>query len=125
MRCTRPRPGRRAGMRFQLVRRAPGWGVGGAGRRPVALIGAWAGGSDIVASDPVRVCCPPGPVGDVLDAPLPGPPAGAGAAFGGGWIGYLGYALAGRFLPVPPPPGGPRHLPAYWFAYYDHVLRRD
>ena len=49
----------------------------------------------------------------------------ASAAFGGGWIGYLGYALAGQFLPVPPPPGGPRHLPAYWFAYYDHVLRRD
>ena len=25
---------------------------------PVALLGAWAGGSDIVASDPVRVCEP-------------------------------------------------------------------
>ena len=103
---------------------------------PVALVGAWAGGSDIVASDRVRVCCPPGPLGDVLDAPLAGlagpagPPAvaasgAASAAFGGGWIGYLGYALAGQFLPVPPPPGGPRHLPAYWFAYYDHALRRD
>ena len=120
-------------MRVQLVRRALDWELGAADvlrlvradPHPVALLGAWAGGSDIVASDPVRVCCPPGPVGDVLDAPLPGPPAGAGAAFGGGWIGYLGYALAGQFLPVPPPPGGPRHLPAYWFAYYDHVLRRD
>ena len=38
---------------------------------PVALLGTWAGGSDIVASDPVRVCGPPGPAADVLDAPLP------------------------------------------------------
>ncbi len=120
-------------MGFQLVRRPLDWELSAADvlrmvrddPHPVALLGAWAGGSDIVASDPVRVCCPPGPLGDVLDAPRPGPPASAGAAFGGGWIGYLGYALAGQFLPVPPPPGGPRHLPAYWFAYYDHVLRRD
>ncbi len=120
-------------MRFQVVRRALDWELSAADvlrlvradPYPVALMGAWAGGSDIVASGPVRVCCPPGPVGDVLGEPLPGPPAGAGAGFGGGWIGYLGYALAERFLPVPPPPGGPRHLPAYWFAFYDHVLRRD
>jgi len=26
---------------------------------------------------------------------------------------------------VPPAPGGPRQLPAWWFGYYDHVLRRD
>ena len=122
-------------MRFQLVRRALDWELSAADvlrlvradPHPAALIGAWAGGSDIVASDPVRVCCPPGPVGAVLDAPLPGArrPGRRSAAFGGGWIGYLGYALAGQFLPVPPPPGGPRYLPAYWFAYYDHVLRRD
>ena len=120
-------------MGFQLVRRPLDWELSAADvlrlvradPYPVALMGAWAGGSDIVASGPVRVCCPPRPVGDVLGPPLPGPPAGAVAGFGGGWIGYLGYALAGQFLPVPPPPGGPRHLPAYWFAYYDHVLRRD
>ena len=122
-------------MGFQLVRRPLDWELSAADvlrmvradPHPVALLGAWAGGSDIVASDPVRVCCPPGPLGDVLDAPGPARlrPAGAGAAFGGGWIGYLGFALAGQFLPVPPPPGEPRQLPAYWFAYYDHVLRRD
>ena len=27
--------------------------------------------------------------------------------------------------PVPPTPGPPRQLPAWWFGYYDHVLRRD
>jgi para-aminobenzoate synthetase / 4-amino-4-deoxychorismate lyase len=95
---------------------------------PVALLGAWAGGSDIVASDPVRVCCAPESAGDVLDAPLPGSagaPAQAETAFGGGWIGYLGFGLAGKFLPVPPAPGAPRRLPACWFGYYDHVLRRE
>ena len=95
---------------------------------PVALVGAWAGGSDIVASDPVQVCCAPEPAANALDTPLPGP-AGAsartGAAFGGGWIGYLGFGLAGQVLPVPPPPGEPRRLPEWWFGYYDHVLRRD
>ena len=93
---------------------------------PVALLGTWAGGSDIVAADPVRVCGAPGPVAEVLDTPLPdtaGP--GAGVAFGGGWIGYLGFGLTGQFLPVPPAPGPPGQLPAWWFGYYDHVLRRD
>src|SRR5215467_9212807 len=97
-------------------------------QHPVALLGAWAGGCDIVASDPVRVCRAPAPPGAVLDDPLSGPSAAAardGAAFGGGWIGYLGFGLAEQVLPVPPAPGEPRRLPAWWFGYYDHVLRRD
>jgi para-aminobenzoate synthetase/4-amino-4-deoxychorismate lyase len=93
---------------------------------PVALLGAWAGGSDIVASDPVRVCRAPESATDVLDRPLPGPAgASAEAAFGGGWIGYLGFGMAEKVLPVPPAPGEPRRLPAWWFGHYDHVLRRD
>ena len=48
-------------------------------------------------------------------------PDGAGPAFGGGWIGYLGYAAGGEALP----PSGPRRLPAWWFGYYDHALVRD
>ena len=93
---------------------------------PVALLGTWAGGSDIVAADPVRVCGAPGPVAEVLDTPLPdAAEPGAGVAFGGGWIGYLGFGLTGQFLPVPPAPGPPGQLPAWWFGYYDHVLRRD
>ena len=54
-----------------------------------------------------------------------GPPGPALPAFGGGWIGYLGFGHSGKVLPVPPAPGGPRQLPAWWFGYYDHVLRRD
>ena len=93
---------------------------------PVALLGAWAGGSDIVASDPVRVCRAPEPAMDVLDTPLPGwAGASAQAGFGGGWIGYFGFGMAEHVLPMPPAPGEPRQLPAWWFGYYDHVLRRD
>src|SRR6516162_9899198 len=93
---------------------------------PVALLGAWAGGSDIVASDPVRVCRAPEPTSDVLDTPLPGQAgASAQAGFGGGWIGYLGFGMAEQVLPAPPAPGEPRQLPAWWFGYYDHVLRGD
>jgi para-aminobenzoate synthetase/4-amino-4-deoxychorismate lyase len=95
---------------------------------PVALLGAWAGGSDIVASDPVRVCRAPQPPEGVLGEPWP-VPAGARArtraAFGGGWIGYFGFGLTETVLAVPPAPGEPRQLPAWWFGYYDHVLRRD
>ena len=93
---------------------------------PVALLGAWAGGSDIVASDPVRVCRAPEPARDVLDTPLLGPAgASAQAGFGGGWIGYLGFGMAEQLLPMPPAPGEPRRMPAWWFGCYDHVLRRD
>ena len=96
---------------------------------PVALLGSWAGGCDIVASDPVRVCAAPAPAGKVLDAPLPGlehlSERTGDSRFGGGWIGYLGFGVAGSFLPVPSAPGGPQRLPAWWFGYYDHVLRRD
>jgi para-aminobenzoate synthetase/4-amino-4-deoxychorismate lyase len=87
---------------------------------PAALLGAWAGGSDIVTADPVRVR-------GELDATDPGDLTGqaGGARFGGGWIGYLGFGSAGGMLPLPPAPGEPRRLPASWFGYYDHVLRRD
>jgi para-aminobenzoate synthetase/4-amino-4-deoxychorismate lyase len=91
---------------------------------PVALLGAWAGGSDIVAAGPVHV------TSDPWAQRAPGPPGTPGTAarrpgFGGGWIGCLGYGAAPRYLPVPPAPGGPRRLPDAWWGYYDHVLRRD
>src|ERR1700689_603292 len=85
---------------------------------PVALFGTWAGGRDVVAAEPALVRSAPGPLEEVLDAPLS--PA-AGCAFGGGWIGYLGYSAGGEALP----PTGPRRLPAWWFGWYDHVLVRE
>ncbi|MGH3209290.1 MAG: aminodeoxychorismate synthase component I [Trebonia sp.] len=89
---------------------------------PVALCGAWVGGADVIAAEPVAVRSAPGPLGEVLDGDL-GDAAvtGQDRAFGGGWIGYLGYSAGGEALP----PTGPRALPAWWFGYYDHVLRRD
>jgi para-aminobenzoate synthetase / 4-amino-4-deoxychorismate lyase len=118
----------RAQARSRVVCRQLDWGLSAADvlrllradPHPVALLGAWAGGSDIVASAPVRQC-------EELDATDPGDLAGpaGGARFGGGWIGYLGFGAADGMLPVPPAPGLPRRLPACWFGYYDHVLRRD
>ena len=90
---------------------------------PVALFGAWAGG-DVVAAEPVLVRSTPDMFGDVFDARFPSGTDGHGealGAFGGGWIGYLGYRAGGEALPAT----GPRALPAWWFGYYDHVLRRD
>jgi len=119
---------------FRRVRRPLGWRFDPADvlrlvredAHPVALSGTWAGGSDLVAAEPVLVRSAPGPLSDVLDAPWPAGAgdlageAGSAGAFGGGWIGYLGYSAGGEALP----PAGPRALPAWWFGYYDHVLRR-
>jgi para-aminobenzoate synthetase/4-amino-4-deoxychorismate lyase len=122
---------------FQLLRRPLGWDLTPADvlrlvrddAHPVALFGDWAGGGDVVASEPVLVRAAPDALGDVLDRPFPpgadddrdGDPGPEAAAFGGGWIGYLGYNAGGEALPAT----GPRALPAWWFGYYDHVLRRD
>ena len=110
---------------------------------PVALVGAWAAGGAVIGSEPHLTRSPPQCLGDVLDSPSPGAARGAraldgdsapwpepsgesaDAAFGGGWIGYLGYGLAGDLMDMPPAPGGPRQLPAWWFGFYDHVLRQD
>src|ERR1700691_2690919 len=72
---------------------------------PVALCGAWVGGADVIAAEPVAVKAAPGSLDEVLD----------------GELGDLGYSAGGEALP----PTGPRALPAWWFGYYDHVLRRD
>ncbi len=125
-----PRPGtaRQAQPPFRVACRPLDWDLSAADAlrlvrhdpHPVALLGAWADGSDIVASCPAATS-------DQPDTPfstdLVGPTG--EACFGGGWIGYLGFAAARGFLPIPPPPGEPRRLPACWFGYYDHVLRRD
>ena len=120
----------------RLVRRPLGWDLEPADvlrlvrgdAHPVALFGAWAGDSDVVAAEPVAVRSAPGNLAHVFDAPFPGGdgPAEARGAFGGGWIGYLGYSAGGAALPAAAEASRvPRALPAWWFGFYDHVLRRD
>jgi para-aminobenzoate synthetase/4-amino-4-deoxychorismate lyase len=111
---------------FAVVRRPLGWRLTPAevlrlvraDAHPVALLGTWAGGRDVVAAEPALTRSAPGALDDVLDAPLP---PSAGGSFGGGWIGYLGYSAAGEALA----PAGPRRLPAWWFGWYDQVLVRE
>jgi hypothetical protein len=62
------------------------------------LLGAWAGGGAVIGSEPVLTRSPQD-LGDVLDTPYPGT---VSPAFGGGWIGCLGYGFARDLLPQPP-----------------------
>jgi para-aminobenzoate synthetase / 4-amino-4-deoxychorismate lyase len=95
---------------------------------PFALIGAWAGGGAVLGSEPVAVSSPPDDL-DLVFGPLTAAagarPERSAARFGGGWVGCLGYGLAGRLHTLPPAPGGERHLADWWFGYYDHVLVYD
>jgi para-aminobenzoate synthetase/4-amino-4-deoxychorismate lyase len=116
--------------------------------RPFALVGEWAGGGAVLGCDPLRVASAPGadPFGVLDEQPSVagagagggGPEAAAGGgglrtaagdagagAFGGGWVGYLGYSLGARVERLPPPPPRPRPLPPFALAFYDHVLRLD
>src|SRR6266700_4188565 len=141
----------RPGSAPRVVRRPLGWHLAPvevlrlvrSDAHPIALIGAWADGADVISSEPALVRSPPQSLGDVLYSPCAagsGPCGGEGGragrawqrgaglggpAFGGGWSGYRGFCFGGEVLPVPPAPGGPRQLPAWWFGHYDHVLRRD
>jgi para-aminobenzoate synthetase/4-amino-4-deoxychorismate lyase len=89
---------------------------------PFALTGRWAGCEAVLGSRPVAVAAAPGDLDQILGGRCS--PAGGQGHFAGGWVGYLGYGLAGRLHALPPAPGGPRQLPACWFGYYDHVLVR-
>jgi para-aminobenzoate synthetase / 4-amino-4-deoxychorismate lyase len=95
--------------------------------RPFVLSGAWAGGSVIAGSEPVRVARPDeDPFALLDDLPevegLADAPAGA---VGGGWFGHLGFALGHLVERLPPPPPARDVLPPFALALYDHILRRD
>ncbi|MBY0441499.1 MAG: aminodeoxychorismate synthase component I [Mycobacteriaceae bacterium] len=86
---------------------------------PFALVGCWAGGGALVGSCPIRHAPPDtDPLAVLADA---GPcPRDAPAGFvGGGWFGYLGYALTDG------PAQRPRLLPPFVLAFYDHLFRLD
>jgi para-aminobenzoate synthetase/4-amino-4-deoxychorismate lyase len=99
---------------------------------PAALLGTWAAGSDIVVAEPCDIRSDPAAVLAALDEGWPAQAAAVTSAartdtavFAGGWVGYLGFGLGGRILPMPPAPGDARRLPVAWLGYYDHALRRD
>jgi para-aminobenzoate synthetase / 4-amino-4-deoxychorismate lyase len=128
----------RTAPRWSLVREPLDWDLSApdvlrlvrADAHPAALFGAWAGGSDVVCAEPTAIRCDPQQPWDALDESWPpaastGPDGIDGPVFAGGWLGYLGFGLAGDVLPVPPAPGGARRLPTAWLGFYDHVLRRD
>jgi para-aminobenzoate synthetase / 4-amino-4-deoxychorismate lyase len=92
--------------------------------RPFALSGDWAGGAALVGSEPVTVAHP----GDDPFAVLERQPQTADegdAAVGGGWFGFLGYALGARLERVPTGPRRPAPLPRFYLGFYDHLLRLD
>ncbi|WP_035923408.1 bifunctional anthranilate synthase component I family protein/class IV aminotransferase [Kocuria rosea] len=109
----------------------------------VGLFGDWSGGDTVIGVRPLRVLGAGedpfaaldarAPLTDapLPDAPLPGatpegdppPDDPQEAAFGGGWIGYLGYQLARRLERLPAAPPRPARLPDHHLGYYDHVLR--
>ncbi len=95
-----------------------------ADRRPMALMGRWAGGGAIVASYPLSVA---GPLDDPFAtmSRLPLVEGATEGAVGGGWFGYLGYQLGGLIEKLPQPPPRPVAIPTFSLAYYDHLLRYE
>ena len=91
--------------------------------RPFALSGDWADGAALVGSQPLTVAGE----GDDPFALLDRQPAveAGDAVVGGGWFGYLGYALGARLERVPSAPRRPVPLPEFALAFYDHLLRLD
>jgi para-aminobenzoate synthetase/4-amino-4-deoxychorismate lyase len=92
--------------------------------RPFALCGDWAGGAALVGSEPLSVAGAADEPFALLDRPQR--IAGDGeAVVGGGWFGYLGYALGAHLERVPRGPRRPSPLPGFSLAFYDHLLRLD
>src|SRR5207237_2309512 len=79
---------------------------------PVALLGAWAGGSDIIAANPVRVTCDP----VAFTAEEPPSPAAASLAAASPAAASPAPLSPAPLSPVPPSPAprrarGPRRVP--------------
>jgi para-aminobenzoate synthetase/4-amino-4-deoxychorismate lyase len=90
------------------------------------LVGSWAGGGAIVASDPLRVAEPDQDPFELLtQLPEVADVAAVEGIVGGGWFGWLGYRLAQRVEDVPLALHRPVALPDFHLAYYDNVLRQD
>jgi anthranilate synthase/aminodeoxychorismate synthase-like glutamine amidotransferase len=86
------------------------------------LIGVWHDSRAVVGFAPSRrlpQAADPFAAMARLPALEPGP------AFGGGWVGSLGYQLGRRLETLPEPPPRPVPVATFTLSYYDHVLVRD
>ena len=92
--------------------------------RPVALVGRWAGGGALLASEPLAVARADEDPFDVLSR-CPEVDGASADAVGGGWFGYLGYQLCSRIEKLPSPPPRLREVPYFDLAFYDHLLRYE
>lgn len=93
-------------------------------RGPFALVGAWAGNSALIGSEPVAHADGAEAVLTALDA-LPAVSGRLPRAVGGGWVGYLGYGLGSAFEDLPPPPKRPLPVEVASLGFYDHLIRLD
>jgi len=92
-------------------------------RRPIALVGDWAGGGALLGSSPLRVArADEDPFAILADQPVVGP---GDAVVGGGWFGVLGYGLGELIEHVPPGPPAPVPTAAHRLAFHDHIVRFD
>lgn len=89
----------------------------------IALVGDWHGGDTLVAFRPLHT---------LAEQEDPFAALGSGGhgesgpdAFHGGWMGYLGFQLAGDLERLPPSPPAAGDLPPHHLGYYDHVVRRS
>ncbi len=92
--------------------------------RPFALFGSWSGGRALVGSDPLVVVEDAGDPFALLDQ-QPEIAVAVPGVTGGGWVGYLGYALGGLVERLPSPPRRPVPLPSSILGFYDHVVTCD
>ena len=92
--------------------------------RPVALVGKWAGGGALLASEPLAVARSDEDPFAVLSR-HPEIEGASADAVGGGWFGYLGYQLCSRIEKLPAPPPRQREVPFFDLAFYDHLLRYE
>ena len=96
-----------------------------ADRDPFALSGRWAGGGALAGSEPLLVAAADEDPLALLADPGPAPAEAPDGFVGGGWFGYLGFAVGAGLERLGAPPPVRERLPDFALAFYDHLVRRD